>query len=106
MKPILARLPAAVAAAAILAAPTAATAKIRCEGPYQIVQGNHLATPYCGDGYLAKVARSYGSSVSAHTIRQNPNKKQEICQWIGHDTRISDICAGYRTDGFGTGGRH
>ncbi len=84
-------------------ATTPASAKIRCNGPYQIVQGNELATPYCGDNYLAQVARGYGSSVSARAIRQNPSKKEEICNWIGHDTRVQDICAGFRND---EGGRN
>ena len=80
-----------------------ATAKIRCNGPYQVVQGNQIATPYCGDNYLAQVARGYGSSVSARAIRQSPSKKEEICNWIGHDPRVQDICAGFRND---DGGRN
>ncbi len=88
---------AAIAVAAAFAmAPTAAEAKIRCDGRWQIVKGQRIATPYCGDAYLARVARTYGSSVSARVIRNNPLKKQEICNWIGHDTRVSDICAGSR----------
>ncbi len=92
---------AAIAIAGTMTSPV--TAKIRCNGPYQIVQGNELATPYCGDNYLAQVARGYGSSVSARAIRQNPSKKEEICNWIGHDTRVQDICAGFRND---EGGRN
>lgn len=100
-----------LATAAVLAvsssviSPTPADAAIRCNGPYQIVQGNEIATPYCGDNYLAQVARSYGSKVSARAIRQNPNVKQEICQFIGHDSRVQDICAGLRNDNGGRGGR-
>lgn len=85
---------------------THAEAKIRCEGQWQIVQGNKIATPYCGDNYLASVARGYGSKVSARAIRQNPSKKQEICRWIGHDPRVQDICAGFRNDDGGRGGRY
>ena len=83
----------------------AAEAKIRCDGAFQIVQGNHIATPYCGDNYLAKVAQGYGSKVTARQIRNSPSKKQEICQWIGHDTRVQDICAGWRNDDSGYGRR-
>mgnify|MGYP001815326136 FL=1 len=92
---------AAMAMAITSASP--ATAKIRCKGPFQVVQGNQIATPYCGDNYLAQVARGYGSSVSARAIRQSPSKKEEICNWIGHDTRVQDICAGFRND---DGGRN
>lgn len=91
------------AACGLAIAPVPAAAKIRCNGPYQIVNGNEISTPYCGDNYLAAVARSYGSGVTAREIRQNPSKKQEICSWIGYDTRIQEICAGYRNDEGGRG---
>ncbi|MCH9806301.1 MAG: hypothetical protein K0U74_01085 [Alphaproteobacteria bacterium] len=82
-----------------------AEAKIRCNGPWQVTRDGQIATPYCGDNYLARVAKGYGSRVTARMIRQNPNKKAEICQWIGHDTRIQDICAGFRNDDSGNRGR-
>lgn len=95
----------AIFAAALLAiaVPGQSEAKIRCNGPWQIIKGQSIATPYCGDTYLAKVARGYGSRVSAQAIRNNPNTKREICQWIGHDIRVSDICAAYRNEGLGSG---
>lgn len=76
---------------------------IECRDDYQVVQGQLLATPYCADGYLAKVARGYGVRVSAREIRNNPNKKAEVCRFMGHDTRISHICQQYRNGrpGFG-----
>ena len=72
---------------------------IECRGRYQIISGNPLSTPYCEDNYLAQVARSYGSRVSARQIRNNPNKKAEVCRFMGFDNRVSDICAGFRDDG-------
>lgn len=83
------------AAICLLAALTPAEAKIRCNGPYQIIQGNELATPYCEDNYLAKVARAAGIRVSNKAIRQNPHKKQEVCYFVGNDPRVSDICDQY-----------
>jgi len=80
----------------LLATPAAA---IDCKGPYQIVQGQLIATPYCEDNYLASVAREYGIGVSNREIRQNPNKKQEICRFMGFDIRVRQICAGYRDFG-------
>ena len=67
---------------------------IACKGAYQITSGGLIATPYCEDTYLAKVAQSYGLRVSSRSIRQNFNKKREVCYAVGHDTRVSDICAG------------
>ena len=75
--------------------PAGAASKIKCNGPWQVVKGvGEIATPYCGDGYLARVARGYGVKVSANTIRWNPERKSEVCRLIGHDNRVSDICAG------------
>lgn len=93
----------ALAAFAFDAQVSPAEAKIRCKGAYQIVQGSLIATPYCGDNHLARVAKGYGSKVSARQIRQNPSTKREICQWIGHDIRVQDICAGFRNDDGGYG---
>jgi hypothetical protein len=72
-----------------------AEARIACDGPYQIVQGSALATPYCEDNYLATVARGYGIRVSDVAVRQNPNVKAEVCRTVGHDNRVRQICAGY-----------
>lgn len=71
---------------------TAGKYKLKCEGPYQIVQGNKIHTPPCENSYIASVARSYGVKVSDYEVRNNVHKKMEICQFIGHDTRISDYC--------------
>jgi len=89
----------------VLAAATSAQAKIRCNGPFQIIKGHgQLATPYCGDNYLGKVAREYGMRVSDRAIRNNPNRKEEVCRLVGHDTRVQDICAGLRPEDSGRGG--
>lgn len=73
-------------------APVPAEAAIRCNGRYQIVGGQELSTPYCGDNYLAAVAREYGTRVSDAEIRNNPNKKLEVCRLVGRDIRVQDIC--------------
>lgn len=83
----------------VLAGAQPAAAKIRCDGAYQVVGGSLVATPYCGDGYLARVANEYGSKASASAIRNNPSTKQEVCRFIGHDTRVQDICAPYTSFG-------
>ncbi len=90
---------AGLAFAALQAATThPASAKIRCDGPYQIIDGSAIATPYCEDNYLAYVARSYGIGVSGRQIRRNYNTKKHVCQTIGHDNRVSNICAGLRNE--------
>lgn len=75
-----------------------AAARIQCDGPYQLIEGSKVATPYCQDAYLAHVARSYGSSVSAEGIRHNPNLKESVCRFMGADIRVKDICSGLRDE--------
>ena len=80
-----------------LFAVSTAEAAIRCDGPYQKIRGySDILTPYCEDSYLAKVARTYGVRVSANTIRHNPNRKLEVCQFMGFDPRVFEICSQYR----------
>ncbi len=71
---------------------SSAEARIKCHNGYQIVQGNQLATPYCQDKLLARVARQYGTKVSAREIRNNPNLKRNICVLIGRDIRVQENC--------------
>lgn len=93
-----------ITAALGIAGANSADAKIRCNGAYQIVKGQgEIATPFCGDNYLGSVARGYGIKVSDAEIRNNPNRKAEICRHIGHDIRIQDVCAGLRDDDGGHG---
>lgn len=79
--------------------------KLKCKGPYQVIQGNLLATPPCENAYIAKVARTYGYKVSAKQVRNNVHKKMEICQHIGHDSRISELCDEYNDFGKPSFGR-
>ena len=77
---------------------------IRCKGAYQVIQGSLHATPFCGDNYLAEVARkSYGWKVSSRAVRNDPYLKKKLCLHFGHDIRVSNICAGLRQEDYGGG---
>lgn len=87
------------ALAAVLVAAPLVEAKIKCDGPNQVIKGHGLiGTPYCEDGYLATVAREYGMRLSADEIRNSPSAKGEACRLIGNDIRVRDICSGYRPE--------
>ncbi|MEQ1669766.1 MAG: hypothetical protein ABL893_02810 [Hyphomicrobium sp.] len=81
---------AAIAVWAFAAATPAAA--ITCKDGYQLVQGNYLATPYCQDDLLAKVARQYGMKAPASEIRNNPNFKRHVCRVVGRDIRVQLTC--------------
>ncbi|MEL7048785.1 MAG: hypothetical protein AAFO75_07460 [Pseudomonadota bacterium] len=84
--------------------PSPVEAKIHCRDAYQVVGGQLIATPYCQDSYLARVARSYGFRYSGGQLRRSFAKKQEVCRLAGTDIRIIDICRStlphYRGRGF------
>jgi hypothetical protein len=75
-----------------------AAAAIRCEGNYQVQDGNRFATPYCEDLNIVKVAREYGVRVSFDQIRYNPGKVEQVCRVIGDDLRVKDRCKNYMPD--------
>lgn len=72
---------------------------IVCQDGYQRVQGNLIATPYCQDNNLARVAREFGVKASAERVRNNPNYKREICRLVGRDIRVQEACVDEATPG-------
>lgn len=88
--PAVLRIGLAIVAAAVLAAP--ASAAIKCKRGNQFVGGQWIATPYCQDQYLADVARKSGFKASAAKIRNNPNYKKNLCQYMYSDIRVQETC--------------
>ncbi len=75
-----------------LAVSVPAEARVKCVNGDQIVNGTPIATPYCQDELVAKVAREHGMQVSAARVRNNPNYKRQVCQFVGRDIRIYQAC--------------
>ena len=78
-----------------------AAAKIQCEGNFQMSKYGPIATPYCEEEQIAKVARTYGSKVTGSQVRNDPLTKVYLCQLYGHDVRLKGSCAGYSPDSYG-----
>jgi hypothetical protein len=78
-----------------------AAARILCDGGFQITKYGPIATPYCGDQVIARVANSYGWRDSAAQVGTNPLAKVYICQTLGTDWRLQGPCAGYVPHGGG-----
>lgn len=72
----------------IVAATGSARAAIKCDGDYQVVSGNEIATPYCSDNYTATVAQQYGLHVTKQEMRDNPARRGEVRRMIGYDLRL------------------
>jgi hypothetical protein len=95
-------IPAALALAALAgSAAQAGHVRIACDGAFQVVHGQFLATPYCESQNLASVARTYGMRVTADAIRYSHSTKASICQAIGYDNRVRSACQGYLSHGGG-----
>lgn len=76
----------------VAAMPVAAQAGIVCRDGFQVSGGNWISTPYCNDAHLAQIARSRGAKVSDAEIRENPNRKDEICRFLTGHPNASDYC--------------
>lgn len=81
---------AAVTFAAGLATPAAA--RIVCRGDFQVVNGNHISTPYCRDKHLASIARKNGFRISEREIMNNPNSKRDLCRYLRHNIEAQAAC--------------
>jgi len=94
--------PASLAVLALLVIATAepALARIQCQGNFQITKYGPIATPYCAEEQIARVAQSRGWKVTVQEIRNNPLKKVEICQILGGDVRLKGSCAGYGPENY------
>jgi len=89
-------------AAAVLAAIAMPTeARIQCQGNFQVSPYGLIATPYCEEEQIARVAQSRGFNVSAAEVHNNALKKVYLCQVIGFDNRLKGSCAGYGPDSYG-----
>jgi hypothetical protein len=81
-----------------------ASARIECQGNFMVTKKNGLiATPYCEEEQIAKVARSYGWKVTAKQVHNDPLTKVQICQVLGGDVRLKGSCAGYGPGNYAPG---
>lgn len=86
------KIPAMLSCALVAIAATPASARIVCNGEFQIVAGSEISTPYCRDKHLAQVARRSGFRVSDRAIMYNPSVKREICRYLSHNIEVQQAC--------------
>ncbi|HEY8264567.1 MAG TPA: hypothetical protein VIG26_09450 [Methyloceanibacter sp.] len=91
----------AVSALALLAATQPAAARIQCNGNFQMNPSGPIATPYCEEEQIARVAQTYGWKVTADEVHNNPLTKVYVCQNLGGDVRMKGSCGAYSPDNFG-----
>jgi len=72
-------------------------ARIVCHDQFQVIEGHEIATPYCQDDNLARVARENGRNVSAAEVRNNSALRNQLCKTLGDDISVRTTCTGTRT---------
>lgn len=83
----------AAAFATLVLTAGAAQAHIRCNGAYQVVNGTEIATPYCQDANLARLAQQQGLRVTADQLRNDVGSKRGVCRVIGTLPSARSACA-------------
>jgi len=80
-------------------------AALECHGAYAYNSAASwlISHSICEDRLIAKV--SGYPYLGKNGVKQNPNTKKEACMFAGSDIRISDLCAGLRTEDQGGGGK-
>ena len=69
-----------------------ASAAIKCNGNYQVVNGSEISTPYCRDNQLARLGRKSGFKYSDREIRNSPSAKRELCRYMRSDIEVQTAC--------------
>ena len=88
----------------VAAASEPAVARIQCQGNFMVTKKDGLiATPYCEEEQIAKVAQSYGWKVTAKQVHNDPLTKVKLCQILGGDVRLKGSCAGYGPGSYAPG---
>jgi hypothetical protein len=88
-----------LASGLLMLAQSGAQAAPVCDGNFQAVNGQPVATLYCREMNLARVARTRGWRVSDEAIRYSESTKASVCRAIGTDNRVQEVCAPYAQDG-------
>ncbi len=90
-----------IVAVLLAAAAQPTQARIQCKGNFQVSKYGLIATPYCEEEQIARVAQSYGWKVTAAQVHNDPLTKVKICQALGGDNRLKGSCAGYSPELYG-----
>ncbi len=69
-----------------------ASAEIRCRDGFQLNRDGDISTPYCNDEHLAELSRGSGLRVTGAELRANPNRKEEVCAFLGAVGPASSYC--------------
>jgi hypothetical protein len=73
----------------------AASAHSRCDGDFESVNGNWIATRYCQRQVANAIAHNEHMRVSQRPSRSNEMTPDEYCRWHAADIRTQTYCSSY-----------
>jgi hypothetical protein len=73
---------------------TSANAHARCDGDFQFIHGNWIATPYCQESAANRIAHREHMRVSQHASRSSETA-EEYCRWHNGEIETSTFCSSY-----------
>ncbi len=86
---------AAAVSLSVLTIATAAGAHARCDGDFQFVHGNWVATRYCQRAVAEHVANRYHEHITNHAVRSSDMRPDEFCRWHNAEIETSTYCSSY-----------
>ncbi len=58
-----------------------------CKNSFQLINGQWIGTPYCGDKWLADIS---GTPLSV--IRDDPTERRRVCLMFRTDVMVTSVC--------------
>lgn len=74
---------------------TAANARARCDGNFELVQGSWVATRACQEQVAERIARQTDRRISEHPSGPYEGSAEEFCRG-NPNIEVSSFCAQYR----------
>jgi hypothetical protein len=74
---------------------TAASAHARCDGDFQSIHGNWVATRFCQRMEAEHVANEWHSHITRNTVRSTDMTPDEFCRWHNGEIETDTYCSSY-----------
>lgn len=74
---------------------SAASAHARCDGDFQLIHGNWIATRYCQRLTAEHVANAKHTHITRHTMRSTDESPDEFCRWHNGEIETDTYCSSY-----------
>ncbi len=90
------RLPIALSATfLVFGMATAASAQSRCDGDFELIHGNWIATRHCQRLAAERVANRDHTHITRHTERAGGMTPDEFCRWHVGEIETETYCSSY-----------